>query len=162
MLLIAAVALVGSIFYVRFWCRYLCPVGAYLSLFNNVIILKRFLPAKRFGMCEFGLTAKDRLDCIYCDRCRYQTENQRPKTKDLGPESFLSRYLLVVVVLAGIFVSVVSVDRFLKVTGSGISQPAISAAAGGQPRDVDLQRIQRMIEQKRLSEKEAEFYKKVE
>ncbi|MCJ7778162.1 MAG: 4Fe-4S binding protein, partial [Sedimentisphaerales bacterium] len=42
--LIVAVALTGSIFYTRFWCRYLCPVGALLSLLNNVTILNRFLP----------------------------------------------------------------------------------------------------------------------
>jgi hypothetical protein len=37
-----------------------------------------------------------------------------------------------------------------------------SISAGGQPRDVDLQRIQKMIQQKRLSDKEAQFYKKAE
>ena len=47
--LIVAAALAGAIFYPRFWCRYVCPVGAFLSLFNNVVILKRYLPAKRFG-----------------------------------------------------------------------------------------------------------------
>ncbi len=162
MILIAAAALTGSVFYTRFWCRYLCPVGAYLSLFNNIIILKRYLPAKRFGRCEFGLTAKDHLDCIYCDRCRFQTKEQRPKTKEESSESLLSRYLLVFVILTGIFVSAVSVNRFLEVTGAVIGQPTISAAAGGQPRDVDLQRIRRMIEQKRLSDREAEYYEKVE
>ncbi len=162
MFLVAVAALIGSIFYPRFWCRYLCPVGAYLSLFNNVIILKRFLPAKRFGRCEFGLTAKDHLDCIYCDRCRYLPEGKRPRTEDLETESFLSRYFLVIVILVGIFVSAVSVDKFLKVTGTGIGRPAVSIASGGQPRDVDIQRIRTMIEQKRLSDREAEFYKKLE
>jgi len=169
MLLIASIALVGSVFYTRFWCRYLCPVGAYLSLFNNIAILKRYLPAKRFSKCEFGLTAKDHQDCIYCDRCRYQAKEQRQKTKAVELDSrvvssafYLSRYLLVVTILAGILVSAVSVDRFLKVTGSSIRQPAISTTTGGQPRDVDLQRIRTLIEQKRLSDREAEYYKKVE
>ena len=37
-----------------------------------------------------------------------------------------------------------------------------SISAGGQPRDVDLQRVQKMIQEKRLSDKEAQFYKKAE
>ena len=165
--LIVAVALIGSIFYTRFWCRYLCPVGALLSLLNNVIVLKRFLPAKRFGRCEFGLTAKDLLDCIYCDRCRYQPKAAVKKEERLphphyAPANLRSRYFVVGVLLVAIFVSTVSISRFLQVIPAGLSQPVVSASAAGQPRDVDLQRIRTMIRQKRLSDQEAEFYKKVE
>jgi hypothetical protein len=167
--LIVAAALTGSIFYTRFWCRYLCPVGAFLSLLNNVAILNRFLPAKRFGRCEFGLTVKDHTDCLYCDRCRYQTKDQKPKTEDLGIKSYvpgaasyLSRYLVVIAVLVGIFVSTVSVNRFLQVIPAGISQPVVSASGTGQPRDVDLQHIRSMIQQGKLSDKKAEFYKKAD
>jgi predicted membrane-bound spermidine synthase len=167
--LIIAVALTGSIFYTRFWCRYLCPVGALLSLLNNVTILNRFLPAKRFGRCEFGLTVKDHTDCLYCDRCRYQTKDQKPKTEDLGIKSYvpgaasyLSRYLVVVAVLVGIFVSAVSVNRFLEVIPAGLSQPVVSVSGAGRPRDVDLQRIRTMIQQGKLSDKKAEFYKKTD
>jgi predicted membrane-bound spermidine synthase len=70
--LIAAVAaLAGSLFVTRIWCRYLCPTGAFLSLFNLAGWLQRYLPAKKFGRCEFGLSGRDRLDCIHCDRCRH-------------------------------------------------------------------------------------------
>jgi len=41
-------------------------------------------------------------------------------------------------------------------------QSAVSVSSGGEPRDVDMQRIRTMIRQKRLSDQEAEFYKKVE
>ncbi len=176
--LIVAVALIGSIFYTRFWCRYLCPVGALLSLLNNVIVLKRFLPAKRFSRCEFGLTAKDQMDCLYCDRCRYEASGRpyrvapttvkekyllRPHyTGPPVPIKLLSRYFVAGVVAVAALVSMVSVNRFLQVIPAGLSQPVVSASAAGQPRDVDLQRIRIMIRQKRLSDQEAEFYKKVE
>jgi predicted membrane-bound spermidine synthase/Na+-translocating ferredoxin:NAD+ oxidoreductase RnfG subunit len=160
--LIIAVALTGSIFYTRFWCRYLCPVGAFLSLLNNVTILNRFLPAKRFGRCEFGLTPKDRMDCLYCDRCRYQTKDMGVEPCVQRPASYLSRYLVIVVVLVAIFVSAVSVKRFWQVIPTGISQSVVSVSGAGRPRDVDLQRVRTMIRQGKLSDKEAEFYKKAE
>jgi NosR/NirI family nitrous oxide reductase transcriptional regulator len=70
-LVIGLIVLVSGLFVTRLWCRYLCPTGAFLSLFNLGGWLQRFLPAKKFGRCEFGLTGRDRLDCIYCDRCRH-------------------------------------------------------------------------------------------
>jgi hypothetical protein len=163
--LIVAVALAGVIFYPRFWCRYVCPVGAFLSLFNNVVILKRYLPAKRFGRCEFGLTAKDQMDCIYCDRCRYSTKpvlkEEVLPASEYAPRSLLSRYFVVSVLAVAIFVSAISVNTFLKTVPVGLESAALVSSAG-QPRDVDLQRVRSMIEQKQLSDREAEFYKKVE
>ena len=164
--LIVAIALFGSIFYTRFWCRYLCPVGAFLSLFNNVVILKRYLPTKKFGRCEFGLTGKDQTDCIYCDRCRYQVK-PAPK-EELLPRphyalvNLLSRYFVVGIFIIAILVSTVSVNRFLQVIPLGSDYSTAFVPSGGQPRDVDLQRVRTMIEQKKLSDREAEYYKKIE
>ncbi|MBP7050504.1 MAG: 4Fe-4S binding protein [Phycisphaerae bacterium] len=72
-LITAVVVLFGALIVTRMWCRYLCPTGAFLSLFNAGGWLGRFLPAKKFGRCEFGLSGRDRLDCIHCDRCRYES-----------------------------------------------------------------------------------------
>jgi len=165
-LLIATIALIGSVFYTRFWCRYLCAVGAFLSLFNKVVILKRYVPVKKFGSCEFGLTGKDQTDCLYCDRCRYQVKKAVKKERLARPHLAAakpqSRYFLVGVLVLAVLISTVSVSRFLQVTPAGFGQSAGPQLAGGKPRDVDLQRIRTMIGQNRLSDHEAEFYKKAE
>jgi len=138
--LILAVVLLGSLFYVRFWCRYLCPAGAFLSLFNKIALLRRYLPAKRFGKCEFGLTDKDRLDCIYCDRCRYEarasTGAVRLADADDARHSGLFYCFAIAVIAVALIVSSFS-------------------------RDVDLQKVQALIREGKLSDKEAEFYKKL-
>jgi hypothetical protein len=173
MLVIVTIVLAGSLFYTRFWCRYLCPAGAFLSLLNNITILKRYLPAKRFAKCEFGLTANDHNDCIYCDRCRYRrqkTEDRRQKIVtqyEIKPLGLLSRYFVVVVITVMVFVSTVSISKLQQVFPAAISQPAVSpiklgVGSAGQPRDVDLQKVRTLMEQKGLSDREAEFYKKVE
>jgi len=163
---ITAIALLGSLLYTRFWCRYLCPAGAFLSLFNNVVILKHYMPAKKFGLCEFGLTGKDQMDCIYCDRCRYQAKSAVKKGHLPGPHLTAARpqvrFFMAGVLVAAVFVSTVSVNRFLRVMPTSFSQSARMQPGGGEPRDVDLQRIRKMIEQNMLSDREAEFYKKIE
>jgi len=173
-LVILAIILLGSLFYTRFWCRYLCPAGAFLSLFNKIAILKRILPAKRFGRCEFGLTPTDQLDCLCCDRCRHQAKASEEPVRLLRrdgvqlpegmtkPTGVLSRYLVIGALAGAIFVSAVSVERFLDVMPASADYPGVSLASGGQPRDVDLQRIRTLIGQKKLSDHEAEFYKKLE
>ncbi|MHC4657658.1 MAG: 4Fe-4S binding protein [Planctomycetota bacterium] len=166
MLSIEAIALVGSIFYTRFWCRYLCPVGALLSLLNNVAVLKRYLPIKKFGRCEFGLTAKDHMDCIYCDKCRYETKTivwaEPAPAPQYASVKLLSRYLLAGTLICAALISLVSADRFSQVLPAGLAHPTAAAASGGEPRDVDMQRIRTMIRQGKLSEQEAEYYKKVD
>jgi len=162
LLLLLGVVLLGSVLYTRFWCLYLCPAGAFLSLFNNIALLKRFLPARRFSRCEFHITAEESAECIYCDRCRYQPKPVTEKPGRVKTAAIPGRYFLIGVILIALFISAVSVDRFLLVSAGGFTEPAVSAVSGGQPRDVDARRIEMMIRQGRLSDKEAQFYKKTE
>ncbi len=162
MWIVTGAALIGALLVVRFWCRYLCPAGAFLSLLNHFVLLKRWLPAKRFGRCEFGLAASEHVDCVHCDRCRY------PATKGGDAESCVSTAgvspypLLAVVMLMGVLMAGVSVSRFRRVMPTMLESPTATVGAAGQPRDVDLQRIRMLIEQGRLSNKEAEHYKKLD
>jgi spermidine synthase len=157
--LVLILALGGSVLVPRFWCRYLCPVGAFLSLLNHVTLLRRWLPAKRFGHCEFGLTTGDRIECIHCDRCRYFT-SERGDAKccvSTGRRPFLA-----VVVLAGVLVAGISAGQFCRVMPTVLESPAATVGAAGQPRNVDLQRVRTLIEQGRLSNREADHYKRLD
>lgn len=66
---IILVSLLGSLIYVRFWCRYFCPAGAFLALFNKLALLNRFSPARRFERCDLGVRDEFDVDCIRCNRC---------------------------------------------------------------------------------------------
>jgi predicted membrane-bound spermidine synthase len=156
LLFIVAAALLGSLFWPRFWCRYLCPAGAFLSILNHAAILKRYLPAKKFGRCPYGLTGKDNADCIQCDKCRFEKFDRAATER-----KEIAGLFAACVVIVALFISVVSADRFLKVIPAGAETVAVSAS-GGQPRDVDLERVRTMIRENKLSDKEAEFYKQVE
>jgi hypothetical protein len=145
------IALIGSLFYVRFWCRYVCPVGAFLSLLNHARLLRRWVPPQWFGQCEFGLTAADHLDCISCDRCRHPVAPDKPRAP--------GRPLVLAAALSGLFVAGVSLSQFRQVMPTILEEPVSATAAAGQPRDVDGRQVQTLIDRHQLSNRKAAYYK---
>jgi len=69
MAVLVVVVLLGSLVYVRFWCRYFCPLGALLALGNKLALLQRLAPRRRFEHCDLGVRGEFDLDCIRCGRC---------------------------------------------------------------------------------------------
>jgi len=71
--------LLGMVLIARFWCRYLCPMGAILSLFNRVSLLRVRLEANRCtgcgicsSSCPMGIdphVEHDNHNCIKCGEC---------------------------------------------------------------------------------------------
>jgi polyferredoxin len=66
-----AVILILSLVYRRFWCRNLCPAGAFLALLGGLHVFKRLWPATRPTRCDLGVRTASELDCLCCDRCRH-------------------------------------------------------------------------------------------
>jgi len=69
---LALCLLVLSFFFRRFWCRNLCPAGAFLSLLSGMRLLRHFLPKTRPEVCDMGVRNRSELDCLQCDRCRHE------------------------------------------------------------------------------------------
>ena len=70
--------------------------------------------------------------------------------------------LALVTALLGIFVAGLSVSQLRLAVPQILQEPAAAVSAAGQPRDLDAQRMRTLIEQGRLSNRQAEHYKRME
>ncbi|MCK4669261.1 4Fe-4S binding protein [Candidatus Bathyarchaeota archaeon] len=75
-----ALTIVLALLISRFWCRYLCPMGAIAGAFNKVSMVNINLDEKRckkcnvcLQACSMGITKLEDIgnstDCILCGRC---------------------------------------------------------------------------------------------
>ena len=155
-----------SVFYNRFWCRFLCPAGAFLSLAGMVSIFGRYLPAKKFGRCEFGFSANTGSGCFCCDRCRHKENGkaQRPKViyPLCRPLKVVNRHIATVVLLAGIVLCGISFSKLNKPLLVAAEESITAETSAGEIRDVDIDKIREMIQRGSLSNREAAYYKKAE
>ncbi|MEE8425550.1 MAG: 4Fe-4S binding protein [Elusimicrobiota bacterium] len=71
MAILIATVLGSSLFYFRFWCRYFCPTGALLALFNKLALWRRGAPRRMFSLCDLGVGGEFDVDCIECRRCTF-------------------------------------------------------------------------------------------
>ncbi len=71
-LALCIVVLAASVVYFRFWCRYLCPAGAFLALTNKITLLRKRSPKPVPGHCDLGVNRPGDVDCIRCHRCLYK------------------------------------------------------------------------------------------
>jgi predicted membrane-bound spermidine synthase len=76
MLWLTGLVLIGAGFHYRFWCRYFCPMGAFLALGNKLALLQRLAPKRRFEHCDLGVKGEFDLDCIRCNRCLARTDTR--------------------------------------------------------------------------------------
>ncbi len=58
-----------SLFFFRFWCRYLCPLGAFFLVFTRTAPLLSLSPRPNPGKCDTGILHPSEGDCLHCRRC---------------------------------------------------------------------------------------------
>lgn len=61
--ILVLIVLIGSFFFMRFWCRYLCPFGAFLAMIAQFQFIRRV---------PFTHVCANSAECFYCDHCSYK------------------------------------------------------------------------------------------
>ncbi len=143
---VAVLALAGSLVAFRFWCRVFCPVGAFFLLFNRAASFLGLVPARRYAACDLDVRGPADLECLQCNRCA----REPPATPAMGRG--LRRFAWAALVLA-----TAGVVAWSLWTASG-SIEAAPDASRRTLRTVDTQTLLRLIQEGRLSDKEAQFY----
>ena len=147
-LAVGATVLALSFFHDRFWCRHLCPTGAFLALLNGVRLLRRFLPRLHYRACAYGVAGAHELDCITCDRCRATGAKQ--------PVHPWRAALLAAVAALALFIACDALVLW-RATPFAIA-PRAATGSAGVPRTVDMEKLEQLIRQGRLSDHEADYY----
>jgi spermidine synthase len=145
---LGAVALIFSILYPRFWCRYFCISGAFLSFFNKMRLPWKKL--RRYNACPFEVKGSNDLTCFQCDRCLAKKAS----------EPAIENNLFFKVALA---VTIFFVIFFM---ASGLKPPSINNMVlknnlrSEAMAKVDKERINDLIAHGKLSDHEALYYEK--
>ncbi|UZW13779.1 4Fe-4S binding protein [Clostridium pasteurianum] len=108
--------LIGNIFIERFFCRYLCPLGAVFSLISKISILKISKPTEKCGNCRIctnncsmglKLYSIDNIrggECINCLRCVETCHRENPHVNIINTEvNSATASSFVVAIFAGIY-----------------------------------------------------------
>ncbi len=175
--LLSCAVLALSVFSGRFWCRNLCPTGAFLGWLGSWRPLYHAAPYIKPASCIYGVRRYDDLDCLQCDNCR--------KAGALAVEEAAAPrltwreggYLVAVLVALGLLVRLalspaVDVSKEGKTDGGEVPNVGATNAAGRaglekppprppprtEPAAV-TEKIREQVQKKKLSEREAKYYK---
>lgn len=82
---------VASLIYFRPFCRYLCPAGAFLALFNKLRLAERLggqllVRPRAVARCDLGVTGQAHLDCLKCNRCLVSSRTDSSEASEEAPE----------------------------------------------------------------------------
>jgi spermidine synthase len=163
--------LILSLVHRRFWCRYLCPAGAFLSLLNGMRLFRRWFPLEQKRPCVYGFPGIESAECLGCDRCaelesrgqKSEVGEQKSEVRGAGgalwrPERAWGLTLAVVVLaLAALYMG----RTVAELRGHRSSARAAVVSAAGKPRNVDIRQMKWLIENHRLSGHEALHYRKL-
>ncbi len=147
--------------YPRFWCRTLCPTGAFLSLLNGIRLFKRLIPFVAPRACVYGVRESRELDCLCCDRCR-RPGRQEERVLARSPDWIAARpvrTILLSTTIALAFILAVQTTATWRSTILTMGNRGQAGMSGSGAKPVDMQRLRYLIEQGKLSDKEARFYK---
>jgi spermidine synthase len=159
--ILALALLMLAFLFNRFWCRVLCPAGAWLALVGGMRAFRRLSPVTEPALCVYGVESRRELDCIGCDRCRRIQEAEISRLRSSLMVSADRRWPLLYGVAVGLTAVVIlsgawGAYRDYRLTEAGRSG---TAAGGSQVRDVALPKLRAMIRDGQLSDHKALYWK---
>jgi spermidine synthase len=145
--LLTVLILLAALWTMRPWCRYLCPMGAFLALGNRLALLQRWAPLRRFRRCDLGVRGVHDIDCIRCNRC------VGVGPRETSPDTISARRPATGATLTALLASALLLIAWqLTLT---LAEPA---GQGQGWRDLDLELLQRRIDAGDLRDREADWY----
>jgi predicted membrane-bound spermidine synthase/Na+-translocating ferredoxin:NAD+ oxidoreductase RnfG subunit len=174
--LFACAVLALSIFSGRFWCRNLCPTGAFLGWLGSWRPLYRATPYIKPASCIYGVRRYDDLDCLQCDNCRKagaqaveEPATPRITARELG---YVGAVVVALAMLVHLALAPPAEAREGKAGLDEAAGPGATNAAGAHglakppprppPRTEPAavtEKIREQIQKKNLSGHEAKYYK---
>jgi len=157
-LCLAGLMVILAFFYPRFWCRTLCPTGAFLSLLNGIRLLRWLTPPIAPRACAYGVKGSRDLDCLCCDRCRRpgrQEQQAIVKAPGWVAAQPVNSILLAAAVALALALAVQTARTWRSEIAGAQGQTEI---IGRGARPVDMKLLHNLIEQGRLSDQEALYY----
>lgn len=118
-LAVLAVSLVGSFFYDRFFCKYACPMGAFLALIS------------RFGLVKVRRNASTCIDCKACDRACPTSVTVSTVDVVTNPECIDCGECVAACPVAGTLAQGTKTRTLTPVTASVLSVALFAALVGG-------------------------------
>lgn len=159
---LAALLVVMAFFYPRFWCRNLCPAGAFLSLLSGLRPVRKLRPAVSPGACAYGVRDSRDMDCLCCDRCRRPGRHeQQAMAQPAGWTAArpVNAGLLAASTGLALLLAIQTVSTWRRENAEAITRGQAEMSGRGS-RPVNMQRLRHLTEQGRLSDREALFYRK--
>ena len=145
---LGAVALLFSVLYPRFWCRYFCISGAFLSFFNKVSL--PWKKVRKYNACLFEVKGPNDLTCFQCDRCLAKKTPQPATENNLFFKVALAMTIFFVIFFMAAGLKPPSINNM--VLKSNLRTEAMAK--------VDKERINDLIARGKLSDHEALYYEK--
>lgn len=140
---------IGGMFIERFFCRYLCPLGAIFSIVSKFRLFKINKPNEKCGKCRLctnkcamgielykvnKVSSGECIDCLKClDVCPRKNTNLSVAGENLNPALASS---IAIATFAGVYAtSTAAANTVIKNNGTSISSSVTTGTAKGQYKD---------------------------
>ncbi len=148
--------LLCSLIYPRFWCRILCPAGAFLSLIRlitpfNILSNKR-TPAK----CSSGILSENESDCLCCNRCALESSKNLPFDKNFIYNKKV--FLFIITILSSILLLIAMITEKEEYVPPSSEKQPVAELPPRNTYKIDKNKYLQLIKEGKLSDKKAMYY----